>query len=285
MQEAPVLRPLSVGDIIDRMLRLLRANAIVLLSIAALPSLIVDVLQRAAGLSQTFDPQEITALFTTGVLPRALQPANSSLLLVVGIVGTVISVIEGSSLTYAIAQRYLGRPVTVREAFVQGLRAIPRLFVAYLVVGVACGAAFVTTLIPILGVFTGLFISFFGLWWAIASVAILAPVVILEKLGPIASVRRSLHLIDKARLRTLGLFILVVIIAIILTIILSFVFLASFVAEPTIRAVLQTIANVAASSISGPLIYGAVVILYYDLRVRKEAFDLQLAAEALPREA
>jgi hypothetical protein len=48
--------------------------------------------------------------------------------------------------------------------------------------------------------------------------------------------------------------------------------------------VLQTIASVASSTISAPLIYGALVILYYDLRVRKEAFDLQLAAEALPRE-
>jgi hypothetical protein len=29
--------------------------------------------------------------------------------------------------------------------------------------------------------------------------------------------------------------------------------------------------------------WGTFAVLYYDLRVRKEAFDLQLAAEALPR--
>jgi len=31
--------------------------------------------------------------------------------------------------------------------------------------------------------------------------------------------------------------------------------------------------------------WGTFTILYFDLRVRKEALDLQLAAEALPRQA
>ena len=286
MQEAPVLRPLSVGDIIDRMLRLLRANAIVLFSIAVLPSLIIDVLQRSAGLSQTIDPAEFTALLTPGApLPRQLQPANPSVLLVVGVVAGFISLIQIGSLTYAIGQRYLGRPVTMREAFAQGLRAVPGLFLAFLVVGVAFGIAFATSLIPVLGALTGLFFIFFGAWWAFASIAVLAPVVVFERLGPIAAVQRSLHLMDKARLRTLGLYVLVGIITIILGIVLGFLFLVSFVAEPTARAVLQTVANVVASCISGPIVYGVLVILYYDLRVRKEAFDLQLAAEALPRDA
>ena len=55
-------------------------------------------------------------------------------------------------------------------------------------------------------------------------------------------------------------------------------------AQPTVQTVLQTAASVASASVSGPLLFGSLVILYYDLRVRKEAFDLQLAAEALPRE-
>ena len=32
-----------------------------------------------------------------------------------------------------------------------------------------------------------------------------------------------------------------------------------------------------------PLFFGTMTVLYYDLRVRKEGFDLQLAAEGMPR--
>ena len=32
-----------------------------------------------------------------------------------------------------------------------------------------------------------------------------------------------------------------------------------------------------------PLFFGTMTVLYYDLRVRKEGLDLQLAAEAMPR--
>jgi len=274
-----------VGDIIDRMVRLLRANAILLFGIAVLPSLIVSVLQRSVGLSQTFDPKDFTDLLTPGApLPRQFQLANASALIVVGVVSGAISLVQIGAISYAVGRRYLGRPVTIREAFEQGLRSTPRLFLAFLVVAVVFGAAIVTTLIPILGALVSLFIAFFGAWWAFASVAILGPVVVLEQLGPIAAIRRTLHLMDKARLRTLGLYILVILITIVIGVVLSFLFLSSFVSEPTARAVLQTIATVVASSISGPLIYGVTVILYYDLRVRKEAFDLQLAAEALPRE-
>lgn len=274
-----------MGDIIDRMVRLLRANAILLFGIAVLPSLIVSVLQRSVGLSQTFDPKDFTDLLTPGApLPRQFQLANASALIVVGVVSGAISLVQIGAISYAVGRRYLGRPVTIREAFEQGLRSTPRLFLAFLVVAVVFGAAIVTTLIPILGALVSLFIAFFGAWWAFASVAILGPVVVLEQLGPIAAIRRTLHLMDKARLRTLGLYILVILITIVIGVVLSFLFLSSFVSEPTARAVLQTIATVVASSISGPLIYGVTVILYYDLRVRKEAFDLQLAAEALPRE-
>ena len=37
------------------------------------------------------------------------------------------------------------------------------------------------------------------------------------------------------------------------------------------RTVLQAAASVASAAITGPLTYGASVILYYDLRVRTEA--------------
>ncbi len=298
MQEAPALRPLSVGDIIDRMLRLLRADPVLFIGIAVIPTLIVDVLQRVAGLTQTFDASQFNALLNTApgatpVIPRQLQPVNAGLASVVVIVSVVLSVTQAAALTYAIGQRYLGRPETIGDAYSKGARALPRLVLSFLLVGVV--AAFVFGLVAvvivlsaaalaIVAVILGLVAFFFVLPWAFLSLAFVTPAIVLEGLGPVEGIRRSFGLVDKARMRTLGLWILMGLIASLLGLIFSVIFLASFVADPTVSAILQTAATVASGAISGPLLYGALVILYYDMRVRKEAFDLQLAAEALPRE-
>lgn len=298
MQEAPVLRPLSVGDIIDRLFRLFRANITVFAAIAVLPSLIIEVLQRASGLSQTFDLNEVTTALTTpgaaNPFPRQLQQVDPVVAAVVGVVTVAISLIQAAALIEAIGQRYLGRGITVREALERGLRAVPRLIAVVLVVVVVFGILIFVATVAVLAlrsaavnavaVVAGLVGFFFVLPWAFLSLAVVWPVIVLEGLGPIAAIRRSFHLMDRSRLRALGLYFLIGIISSLLGVIFGIVFLASFVSEPSVRPVLQALATVASGAISGPLLYGALVLLYYDLRVRKEAFDLQLAAEALPRE-
>lgn len=298
MQEAPVLRPLSVGDIIDRMLRLFRANPMLFITIALLPSLVVELLQRVAGVSQTFDLNDFSAAFTTpgaNPIPRTFRQVDPVLATVVGLIAAAVSLIQIGALVEAIGQRYLGRPITVREAYVRGLRAVPRLILAGIVAVFGLAVVFLliaaalallsssSSLVPV-AVLIGLVAFLFLFPWALLSLAVVGPAIVLEHLGPIAAIRRSFHLMDRARLRALGLYFLLWIITIVVGIVFGVIFLVSFVSEPTLRAVLQTIASVASSAIAGPLLYGAAVLLYYDLRVRKEAFDLQLAAEALPRE-
>jgi MFS family permease len=298
VQEAPVLRPLSVGDIIDRMLRLFRANPVLFLTIAVLPDLVIEVLQRATGLSQTFDINDFSAAFTTSgatnTIPRQFQQAPSGAAIAVAIVAAFVSVIQIGALMEATGRRYLGRSVTVREAYTAGLRAVPALIVlgvvvvfALIIVFVAFAivlAVFNSSALTAIAVLVGLLAFFFVLPWAFLSLAVVAPATVLEHLGPVTAIRRSFHLMDRSRLRALGLYVLILIITAILGAIFGALFLASLVSDPTFQTVLQVLASVATSAISGPLLYGAAVILYYDLRVRKEAFDLQLAAEALPRE-
>jgi len=287
-----------VGDIVDRMLRLLRANPVLFIGIAVLPTLVSAVLQRAVGLTQTFDLSQFSAALNTApgatpTFPRQLQPVDPALAAVVAVVSVLLSVVQAAALTYAIGQRYLGRAETIGDAYSKGVRALPRLLVSAIVVVVAFAVvigvvavvvALSASALAVVAVILGLVGFFFVLPWAFLSLAFVTPAIVLEGLGPVAGIKRSFQLVDKARWRTLGLWFLMGIIASLLGIIFSIIFLASFVAEPTLSAVLQTAATVASGSISGPLLYGALTILYYDMRVRKEAFDLQLAAEALPRE-
>jgi hypothetical protein len=77
---------------------------------------------------------------------------------------------------------------------------------------------------------------------------------------------------------------LLLVLQVVLSSILSFVLLASFVTDETLQIVLQQVVNLLATIAWAPVYWGTFAVLYYDLRVRKEGFDLQLAAEALPRE-
>ena len=299
MQEVPALRPLSVGDIIDRTIRLFRANFVLFFSVAALPTLIVVVLERAFGLTQTFDLSDFTSALSspggTVVLPRQFQPADPIAAFIVGLVSFALFIIQYGALVYIAGQRYLGRPATIRDGFVAGLRAAPRLFLSGLVVIAVIAVVFVVLFIGVAAlnsqafaaaaVILGLIGFFIVFPYVLLSLAVLGPAVVLEGLGPIAAIRRSFHLMQKARWRTFGLYILMGIISSLLGLIFTVLFFVSFVSEPTVRTVLQGVAGIASAAVSYPLVYGSLTLLYYDLRVRKEAFDLQLAAEALPRDA
>ncbi len=285
MQEAPPLRPLGVGEIIDRTLRLIRANLVLFLSIAVIPALIEEIMQRASGITQTLDLNNFSALFdprTAAAAAPPFVPSNPGAVIVAVIAGGFLSLLTYGAITAAVAERYLGRPIAVRAAFERGLRAVPAMFVSVLLFILVLSAVFVlfvvvvalinSAALSVIAVIIGLIAFFFILPWALVSLAVLGPVIVIERLGPFAAIRRSFHLVDKARWRTLGLSVLVAIIAGILGAIFSLLFLVSFVTEPTARTVLQTVAAVASASATGPLTYGAFVILYYDLRVRTEAF-------------
>jgi hypothetical protein len=50
-----------------------------------------------------------------------------------------------------------------------------------------------------------------------------------------------------------------------------------------VTTLVENLVNFASTIVWAPVEWIAFTVLYYDLRVRKEAFDLQLAAEALPQ--
>jgi hypothetical protein len=52
-----------------------------------------------------------------------------------------------------------------------------------------------------------------------------------------------------------------------------------------VRFALQQGVSLLANIAWAPIQWATIAVLYFDLRVRKEALDLQLATEALPREA
>jgi hypothetical protein len=226
--------------------------------------------------------------------PALVPSAIGSVIVFVGIVlvaAVVILSAQSAALVDAMAQGYLGKPITVGQAFRDGLRAAPSVIGAGLLVflglivfwGVLIAVAALSNqaLVAVGAVLLALVGTVY-----IASSTLVAPVVAtIERVGPVDAIRRSWALSTGNRWRIIGLQLLLLILNAVISALLSAVFVTALIGDPTTRTIVQQIANVVANVAWAPVQWGTFAVLYYDLRVRREAFDLQLAAEALPRQA
>ena len=298
---APTLRPLGVGDIVDRTIGLYRASPGLFLVLAALPYIVLAIVSLGLNLAfvrttpfttfpTTFDPSDPTSFtsFTPSELSGLVTYA-----VVIGVVSLLVLSVQAAAIVDAMSRRYLGQPTTLGGSLRAGLRASVRLilasivaFVAFLVVMVV-GVILVGVVSAVLGnpipALIGVVGLFVLLFYLVASWMPLPAVVTLEEKGPVAGLRRAWQLAGGARWRILGLLTLMTILQVILGVLFAFVFLGTVVTEGATRTVLQEVANLAVNALWAPIQWGVFTLLYYDLRVRKEAFDLQLAAEAMPR--
>lgn len=294
MQEGVTLRPLGVGDIVDRVITIYRARPLLFLAISAIPYLVLVLV--VGGLSVAFAGTfAALAPLLAGDVDRglpilaALAPSLIAFVAVVIVVALATSLVQSAALVDAAAARYLGRETTVGDALRVGLRASPRLLLMGLAAFAAFCALWAVLLVAIaVGrewyvVVAGMGTGFVGMFYLAASWMVSPAVATLEGSGPIASLRRSWRLSQGNRWRILGLIALLFILQVVLSSILSIVLVASFATDETVQVVLQQVVNLVATIAWAPIYWGTFAVLYYDLRVRKEAFDLELAAEALPR--
>lgn len=298
--EAPTLHPLGVGDVLDRTFNVYRSKPMLFIVLSAIWYLllvlvfVVLAVVLFAGALAAFSRQAAT--------PSPEQVAGAA----VGIIGFVVVAIvvaivlfsaQSASLVHAAARRYLAKDVAIGESFRAGLSASGRLFLAGLLVFLAI--ACIWSVLIILAAITNQFLAF-ALAFIIAIVAsvylgsswLVAPVVVVtEKMGPLAALGRSWRLSEGNRWRIIGIQVLLIILNIVLSVLIGGLFggLAAAGGQGTqggqlgVGNVLQTLVNLASTIVWAPVEWIAFTVLYYDLRVRKEAFDLQLAAEALPQ--
>jgi hypothetical protein len=295
--DAPALRPLGVGDVIDRAITVYRRRPLLFIALSAVPSLALGIgaAVLALAFANAFAPLA-PALGTGAADPAAigrLGAAIGSVVVFLGIflvISLVAIAIQSGALVDAAAAGYLTRESTIGSSFRAGLRASLRLIgsgvLAFLAVIVLWTVLIIAMALISNGaaiallVICGLVATFF-----LAASWLIAPAVAtLEGTGPVATLRRSWHLAAGHRWRVLGLLFLLIVLQIIIGVLLSAVLLATFAADSATRTVLQQAVNLAVNVLWAPIQWATFTVLYYDLRVRKEAYDLQLAAEALPRQ-
>ncbi len=164
-----------------------------------------------------------------------------------------------AALTHAIGETYLGRPTSIGRSFRAALRVVVPLTGTMLLVYLGVMVACLALIIP------GIYLM---LAWILTY-----PIVILENLSGMRAIRRSRELMRGNIWRALGILALGWVIVAVLDVVLELV------------PVPEAIANGLAQSIGVTYSSVVIVLLYFDARCRKEAFDLEHLARLVERGA
>jgi hypothetical protein len=197
---------------------------------------------------------------------RNLTVLVSQLALIVLWASLALPVATGAA-TYAISERYLGRDVTVGGALKQAWIRLWTLTIAQLSVMIRVFLGFLLFFIP-------------GVLWSL-SYALVVPVVLLEGKKALPSLRRSWELVKSHR----GKVFIVLVVVNVLQWLASFgvgslselVFDLESVSGSLMHAALGDVISIFLT----PLAVIADILLYYDFRIRKEGFDLEMLSRSL----
>lgn len=246
------LRTLSVGEILDAAFTVFRKHFAALAAIVLVCSLVPLALD--------------TYLSASGG-----KMANLPLALVYLVVAVVLNAIATGATVFIVAEHYLGRTITAGAAFQRAMPQMGAVIMCSLLMGVVVLFGFVVFIIP------G-FIALCGLIVAI-------PAVVLEPgLAPSAALSRSWALTQGHRWRIFGIFVVALVLVYLPTVAVYGVvelLVPSASGEGPMASNTAEIAASLAMIFLSPLIYCVLTVTYYDLRVRKEGFDLELLASSL----
>ncbi len=251
------LRPLSMGEVLDRAFLLYRRYFLLFLALSGIPQIPVLGL-RLAQISVT--PLGDSASFAAASL-------SATLLMMIFVVAILAYVFSQGATIFAVVDLYLGRAVTISDA----LRRVWA-DLAYLVG---------TVLLSGLAVVAGFILLFFPSLYVACRLLVAMPVALIEKRSPSESLSRSWELTRDNAGRSFVVLLLYIVLAWAMQLVFALPFSILAVLnlnQPSAMRLWLALAQLgesASSVLVTPVLLIATAIFYYDLRVRKEAFDLQ----------
>jgi hypothetical protein len=249
---APFLRPLATGEVLDTSFGLYRSLFGTLLTVAlvcrTVPIVLGIYLQQLNGSS-----------------PMAVFD-HWQMLLVTWMLAVVMNVVALAATTVVVSGAYLGHPVTTGMALRRAFGLIGPLALLSFLSGIAVFLGLVALMVPGIIIWSGLVLA--------------SAVLILEQpIGAIRAMSRSWELTAGFRFKVfVAAFVAVLLFAVPLMVIgvLSAVGAMAGFRSQLLTGILGALLQVFVY----PFLYVVITVLYYDLRVRKEGFDLELLATA-----
>ncbi len=300
------LRPLGVGDMYDAAFRIIRFNpratvgsAVLVAAVAmAIPVLVTALLTWTVGLSIDGSNGDVSRAEVAGVVGSLGSLALGTVLQSIGLI------LVTGMIAHVTAAAAIGRRLSLGEAWRATHGTRWRLVGLTLLLGLmllALLAAYAATWLPVVLLGTGWQIAAYGLvtvpvflaflcWFWIRVYYLPVPALMLEGLSVPGAIRRGYRLTRGQFWRTFGIALLTVVIAQVaggmLALPISLVgqgLLASGVAAnyALLGLVLtNALTSVVAAAFVAPFTTAVVALQYLDQRMRKEAYDVELMAQA-----
>jgi len=273
------LRPLSLGEILDRTFTLYKNNFVLFAGISMIPQLLVLAFQMFQVFIMKMPkmpvpphaPQVLSQWQATGDGLAGLL-SGLWLAVVLGIVGGIVYwaalLLSNGATVLAVSELYLGRAITVGESLRRVRGSLLSLFVLGLLSGLATVAGFLLLIVP------GIYIA--------CRLAVSVPATVIEDLNGPDAMSRSFDLTQNFAGRAFVIYLLYVVLLYSAVGLLQMPFIVGLVIarnDPGMLrfwTALMQIGGFAARVLVTPVVTIATALFYYDLRVRKEAFDLQI---------
>lgn len=295
------LRPMSTSQILDRTFQLYRRNFVLFAGIAALPPALL-LLGQALLFTVPWLAARMPATLSSPVAAGIAAAGTGVLYVVLYFVGYCLA--TGANV-FAVSRTHLGKSTTIGESYREiGPHAWNLIKIVVLVFMAVSGvmllgiSGIVLSTVARLGSITGVIVSLVSsfaliiciIWGARLSLsfAVAPAVCVIEKSSALTSLRRSRVLTKGALGRIFLISLLAGVIAAALSATLNIpVFVATAAAAAAggkvgVGIVIwQLLAGFVAGVVAGPIATISIALIYYDQRVRKEAFDLQLMMEAV----
>jgi hypothetical protein len=256
---ATALRPLSTGELLDRTFSLYRSHFVLFVGIFALPHLCVLAVQSLAFAFQT-PGQNIRNVLVTSLFG-----------LTTALLGMVVAAASQAATVVAVSQVHLDRPAGVVDSFSKVKNQIVG------VIGLSLRIGFFVGLWSLLLIVPGILKA---IEWSLA-----VPAKVLEGRNAGDAMSRSADLSRGNRGRIFVIWFLFFVLSIGVSMLLQWPIQIAAGGARGVRAlqhagagwqVASLVATFVAQCLVGPLATIAFSLVYYDERVRKEAFDLQL---------
>jgi glycerophosphoryl diester phosphodiesterase family protein len=260
----PQLRPLSIGEILDAGFRLFRSRFGALMTCVLVPIVPLTILGTFLVASADENAFDVNAPATDD---GGAVTAN----LIDALISGAAAALAIAACFKVISAAYLGERSDAGSSLRYGLTRFPALMVAYVAIYIGLVFGFLLLVIP--GII-------FAVKWSLTFAAIVA-----ERAGPFAAMGRSWSLTGDHWWRTFGTLLVVILLSVVLTTVLFIALGAALATSDSISeltfAVLVTLVSIVVTAVVYPLVSAIITVLYYDLRVRKEGFDLQLLARSV----
>ncbi|HYL61747.1 MAG TPA: glycerophosphoryl diester phosphodiesterase membrane domain-containing protein [Candidatus Methylomirabilis sp.] len=257
------LRPMTLGEVLDRTFTLYRERFLLFAGISALPYLVlllfrfgILMVQRASfesprpGQAPVFVGGFVASLFGTLFLTFIL-----------------VGIAEAATV-WAVSELYLGREASVGAAYSNSKARILVVLATILLVGLATFVGLIFLIIP-------------GIYLA-CRLALAIPAVIVEQESPTTAMERSWQLTDGHVWEMFLLLLLVWVISYAVGVLFQlpvffFAFTAALAKQPVSVGVTaySYVAEFVSQVLAGPVGTISASLMYYNLRVRKEGFDIQ----------